>query len=107
MIGKNIQQPNGFKAFIPEPFPNKGLFLCTPQIIKKDAQASRLLGKLDGITQLLPDVNFFIYMYIRKDAAASSQIEGTKASMADALEVEAKIESDAPTDVDELLYTSQ
>lgn len=104
MIGKNIQQPNGFKAFIPEPFPNKGLFLCTPQIIKKDAQASRLLGKLDGITQLLPDVNFFIYMYIRKDAAASSQIEGTKASMADALEVEAKIESDAPTDVEDILH---
>jgi len=104
MIGKNILQHNGFKAFIPEPFPNKGLFTYTPQIIKKDTQASRLLGKLDGITQLLPDVDFFIYMYVRKDATASSQIEGTKASMIESLEAEVKIESKAPTDVDDILH---
>lgn len=104
MIGKNIQQLGGFKAFIPEPFPNKGLFFYTPQIIKKDAQATRLLGKLDGITQLLPDVDFFIYMYVLKDATDSSQIEGTKASMVDSLEAEVKIESNASTDVDDILH---
>jgi len=107
MIGKNILQPNGFKAFIPETFPNKGLFSYTPQIIKKDTQASRLLGKLDGITQLLPDVDFFIYMYVRKDATASSQIEGTKASMIDSLEAEVKIENNIPPDVDDILHYIQ
>jgi Fic family protein len=104
MIGKNILQPNGFKAFIPAPFPHKGLFSYTPQIVKKDAQASRLLGKLDGITQLLPDVDFFIYMYVRKDATASSQIEGTKASMVDSLEAEIKTETNIPADVDDILH---
>ena len=104
MIGKKVQQPNGFKAFILAPFPNKGLFDHPPDIIKKDTQASRLLGKLDGITQLLPDVNFFISMYVCKDAAASSQIEGTKATMIDALEADVKIESGLPADVDDILH---
>ena len=104
MIGQNRQQKEGFKAFIPEPFPQAGLFEHTATIIKKDAQASHLLGKLDGITQLLPDVIFFILMYIRKDATASSQIEGTKATMVDALEAGAKIDSDVPVDVDDILH---
>lgn len=107
MIGKNVRQPGGFSAFVPGPFPGKGLFRHSPGIVKKDAAASRLLGKLDGITQLLPDVDFFIYMYVRKDAAASSQIEGTKATMIDALEAEVKIEKGLPADVDDILHYIQ
>jgi len=107
MIGQNRQQKEGFKAFIPTPFPNKELFIHSPEVIKKDALASRLLGKLDGITQLLPDVDFFILMYVRKDATASSQIEGTKATLVDALEAEAKITSGLPDDVDDILHYIQ
>ncbi|MDO9391681.1 MAG: Fic family protein [bacterium] len=107
MIGKNRQQTQGFKAFIPYPFPDKGLLTYSRAIILKDAQASRLLGKLDGITQLLPDVDFFIYMYVRKDAAASSQIEGTKATMINSLEAEVKLENGLPADVDDILHYIQ
>lgn len=103
MLGQNIQQKEGFRAFIPARFPPPELYAQSPGIIKKDAQASRLLGKLDGITQLLPDVDFFILMYLRKDATASSQIEGTQATMIDALEAGAKIDSDVPEDVDDIL----
>lgn len=106
-VGKNVQQKEGFSAYIPCPFPSKELLSYSPQLIKKDSQASRLLGKLDGITQLLPDVDFFIFMYVRKDAAASSQIEGTKATMIDALEAEIKTESSIPTDVDDILHYIQ
>ncbi len=104
MIGQNKQQKEGFRAFIPARFPQANLFAHEAAIIKKDAQASRLLGKLDGITQLLPDVDFFILMYIRKDATASSQIEGTKATMVDALEAGAAIDSNVPADVDDILH---
>ncbi|EKD43590.1 MAG: Filamentation induced by cAMP protein Fic [uncultured bacterium] len=104
MIGRNVQQKEGYQAFIPEPFPTKELFSIDPSIVKKDAEASHWLGKLDGITQLLPDVAFFISMYVRKDATASSQIEGTKATLADALEAEAKIESTVPNDADDILH---
>lgn len=74
------------------------------EVLQKNDKAVRLLGKLDGITQLLPDVDFFLFMYIRKDAASSSQIEGTNATMIDAIEAEAKIETDMPSDVDDILH---
>lgn len=104
MIGKIIQQPSGYKAFIPNPFPPKALFVSSPQIIKKDAHASLMLGKLDGITQLLPDVDFFNLMYVQKDAAASSQIEGTKATMINAIEAQVQKQDGMPPDVDDILH---
>ena len=103
-IGELQQQKEGFKAFIPAPFPLRGDFELSPAIGRKNDTATRLLGKLDGITQLLPDMEFFLFMYIRKDAASSSQIEGTRATMIDAIEAEAKIESDIPEDVDDILH---
>jgi Fic family protein len=103
-IGKNIQQISGYKAFIPNKFPPEEGFSFDSSILKKNEQATRLLGKLDGITKLLPDIDFFLWMYIRKDATSSSQIEGTKATMVDAIEAEAKINMNVPQDVDDILH---
>ena len=103
-IGKFITQPGGFNAFIPNPFPPKGGFEFSPAILKKDNQATRRLGKLDGITKLLPDADFFLLMYLRKDAASSSQIEGTVATMVDAIEAEVKVSEKIPADVDDILH---
>lgn len=63
-----------------------------------------MLGKLGGITKLLPDVDYFLLMYLRKDAASSSQIEGTEATMNDAIEAAVKINTSAPEDVDDILH---
>ncbi len=106
-IGSNIKQKQGFNAFIPRPFPPKGGFNFDPKILKKDNEATRLLGKLDGITKLLPDADFFLLMYLRKDAASSSQIEGTRATMIDAIEADVKIKSNIPEDVDDILHYIQ
>lgn len=103
MIGKFIKQPEGFKALIPNKFPPQDLEL-SPEILFKSTKASLALGKLDGVSHLLPDVDFFIYMYILKDATSSSQIEGTKATMIDALMAKAKIETKLPEDVDDILH---
>ena len=103
-IGELKQQPEGFKAFIPGPFPPKGGFEFDPKIVKKSDEATRLLGKLDGITKLLPDVDFFLSMYLRKDAASSSQIEGTMATMIDAIEAEVQSSANVPEDVDDILH---
>jgi Fic family protein len=103
-IGTLRTQPGGFKAFIPNPFPPKGGFEFDPAILKKNNEATRLLGKLDGITRLLPDADFFLLMYLRKDAASSSQIEGTKATMVDAIEAEVKVSGSIPSDVDDILH---
>jgi len=103
-IGQLKQQPKGFKAFIPGPFPPKVDFEFDPKILKKSDEATRLLGKLDGITKLLPDVDYFLRMYLRKDAASSSQIEGTMATMIDAIEAEVQPSANIPQDVDDILH---
>jgi Fic family protein len=105
-IGVLLTQPGGFKAFIPNPFPPEEGFEFAPSIFRKNEEAARLLGKLDGITKLLPDADFFLLMYLRKDAASSSQIEGTKATMVDAIEAEVK-RSGVPDDVDDILHYIQ
>jgi Fic family protein len=103
-LGKNIDQREGFRAFIPHPFPPKEGFVWDSRLLKKTDQATRLLGKLDGITKLLPDADFFLLMYLRKDAASSSQIEGTHATMIDAIEAEARVNTNIPRDVDDILH---
>lgn len=102
-IGKNIKQPGGFSAFIPNPFPPKGLFDLPQNILIKAAEADRLVGKLDGITHTLPDVDFFLYMFVAKDAESSAQIEGTRATMMDMLEKSAGVAL-KETDADDILY---
>jgi Fic family protein len=105
VIGTLRQQKAGFKAFIPNDFPPEAGLELSRQIITKHTEAIRLLGKLDGITQLLPDKNYFLEMFVRKDASSSSQIEGTQATMMDAIEA-ANVErgSDLPNDVDDILH---
>lgn len=103
-IGKYVQQKTGYKAFIPEKFPPVGISLNEPQIIKLLANANLQLGKLDGLTKLLPDIDFFIFMYINKEAAYSSQVEGTRAKLTDALQAEVERTPDLPKDVDDILH---
>lgn len=103
-IGIYKAQIQGFKAFIPRTFPPKDGFDFDQKILKKNNEATRLLGKLDGITKLLPDADFFLLMYLRKDASASSQIEGTRATMIDAIAAEAKMDNNVPEDVDDILH---
>lgn len=103
-IGQYQQQPQGFKAFIPAEFPPSESFSFSSGLIHKAAKATLALGKLDGITHMLPDVDFFLYMYTCKDAASSSQIEGTQATMVDAIEATAKTSSTLPQDVDDILH---
>lgn len=103
-IGTNIVQVGGFSAFVPASFPPKDGFLFDAKILKKNNEATRLLGKLDGITKLLPDSDFFLLMYLRKDATSSSQIEGTMATMIDAIEAEVKVSENIPADVNDILH---
>lgn len=107
IIGQNITQPKGFKAFVPNTFPPTQGFDFDSSIVKKAGEATLLVGKLDGITKLLPDLDFFLLMYLRKDAAASSQIEGTMATMIDAIEAEVHTRNAIPDDVDDILHYIQ
>lgn len=105
IIGTYRQQSQGFKAFVPNDFPPVPPLAFSRVINTKHTEAIRLIGKLDGITQLLPDKDYFLEMFVRKDASSSSQIEGTKATMMDAIEA-ANLErsSSLPADVDDILH---
>ncbi len=98
-IGRLIQQPGGFKAFVPEKFPPKKLSFSDPKLVKLLSEADLALGRLDGLTKNIPDLNFFVLMYMKKESALSSQIEGTKARLTDALYAEAGSPARAPADV--------
>lgn len=68
------------------------------------SKADRALGRLDGSVQSLPNPDLFVFMYVRKEAVLSSQIEGTLASLGDVLEVEAQIfDPSRPDDTEEIL----
>jgi Fic family protein len=61
-------------------------------------KANQALGRLDGITLVLPDPDLFIYMYVRKEALLSSQIEGTQSSLSDLLLFESNETPGVPLD---------
>lgn len=103
-IGKIVQQSTGYKAFVPDKFPPRELIVLNPKTQQLHAKAALMLGKLDGVTQLLPDLDFFIFMYIRKEAAKSSEIEGTQATIIDVIKSEAQIESRFPKDVERIVH---
>jgi Fic family protein len=68
------------------------------------SEADRALGRLDGSIQTLPNPDLFVYMYVRKEAVLSSQIEGTQSSLQDLLAVEAHLGTDThPSDVGEVV----
>jgi Fic family protein len=103
-IGYYQQQPTGYKAFIPLDFPPARIFMFSPQLEIKHGEAMRMIGKLDGVAQLLPNLDFFLLMFVRKEAASSSQIEGTQATMMDAIEAEIAPRSALPSDVDDIIF---
>ncbi|QFI68811.1 MloA [Sinorhizobium alkalisoli] len=60
--------------------------------------AERALGRLDGVSILLPNKELFLYMYVRKEAVLSSQIEGTQSTLSDLLRFETEAISGEPVD---------
>jgi len=73
------------RAFVPYPLPPKPPIFIDPTLREELDQALISLGRLDSVATLLPDVDLFIYTYVRKEAVLSSQIEGTKSSLSDLL----------------------
>jgi Fic family protein len=71
------------QAFVPAPLPP-----VPPPSFEGDLEAVLeaavlAVGRLDGVSALLPDRALFLYAYVRKEAVLSSQIEGTQSSLSD------------------------
>ncbi len=103
-ICKKEKHINGYETSIPLKFPSEDIFDLPMSILLKSIEAERLLGKLDGITLTLPAIDFFLKMFSFKDATSSSQIEGTRATMYDALEVSANLDTKQSDAYDIIFY---
>jgi Fic family protein len=85
------------RAFVPPPLPPTPPIDVLPLLSRLSA-ADRALGRLDGITVLVPDKALFLYMYVRKEAVLSSQIEGTQSTLSDLLRFETDAAAGRPVD---------
>ena len=73
------------RAFVPAPLPPTPPLQLDGPLLQALEVANLALGRLDGVSTLLPDKSLFLYHYVRKEAVLSSQIEGTQSSLADLL----------------------
>src|SRR5438046_2410421 len=74
-----------FRPFVPKPLPPQPPLQEEPSLRAELDSALLALGRLDSVSTLLPDTSLFLYMYVRKEAVLSSQIEGTQSSLSDLL----------------------
>lgn len=86
--GRTVTQVAGYRAFLPAPLPPD-----PPLVIDADtrlmlSEADQHLGRLDGVTSILPNPDLFVAMYVKQEAVLSSQIEGTQSSLQDVLRFE-------------------
>jgi Fic family protein len=74
-------------AFVPRPLPPDPQLDLLPLVAKLE-RANQSLGRLDAISTILPSPDVFLFMYVRKEALLSSQIEGTQSSLSELLTYE-------------------
>lgn len=86
-------------AFIPHALPPKRPALAIAGNLADLLQAAEsALARLEAAGRMVPSLDWFVYSFVRKEAVISSQIEGTRASLADLLAVEAAAPRGAPAD---------
>lgn len=93
-----------YRAFVPAPLPPDPPLLIDVELLDLLAKAERWLGNLNGAASKLPNADLFVLMYVRQEAALSSQIEGTQSTLEEVLqyEVEGSIHHGISPDVREI-----
>ena len=71
------------RAFVPSPLPPSPGIEMTASRRRLLEEADAALAKLDGAALHLPEIDLFLYAYVRKEAVLSSQIEGTQSTLSD------------------------
>ncbi len=90
--------PEVVRAFVPVPLPPKPPLVLAGTLQQSLESAALALGRLDGVSTLLPGDAIFLYTYVRKEAVLSSQIEGTQSSLSDLLLFELEAAPGVPVD---------
>lgn len=85
-------------AYVPPPLPPVPYLAMSDDLLHRLSEADRAVGRLDGVAMLLPDKALFLYMYVRKEAVLSSQIEGTQSTLNELLRYESTALAGKPLD---------
>lgn len=102
--GQYIRQASNYRAFIPAPLPPTPSIEYDKELTLLLSKADRCLGRLDGVTSVLPNPDLFVAMYVKHEAVLSSQIEGTQSTLEDVLQFEIDAHgNDIPKDVQEVV----
>ncbi len=102
--GVYVKQSTNYRAFVPAALPPQPPLTLDDRMLELLSDADRALGRLDGSAEVIPNPDLFVMMYVRKEAVLSSQIEGTQASLANVLELEAQVlDPVRPSDVSEIV----
>jgi Fic family protein len=86
------------RAFVPHPLPPVPPVSFDGDLQRLLETAVLAVGRLDGVSTLLPDKSLFLYSYVRKEAVLSSQIEGTQSTLSDLLLFELEEAPGVPLD---------
>ncbi len=101
--GTFVTQPGGYRAFYPAALPPEPPLATDSEIVPLLSDAAIALGRLDGVVRVIPDPDFFVSMYVRREAVLSSQIEGTQSTLEDLLEAELEPQRDPLGDVGDIV----
>ena len=97
----NLSGDAAYKSFKPAPLPPDPELNINSDIVKKLVDANKDIVRLDTAGKLIPNVELFISMYVRKEALISSQIEGTQCTLDDILDPD--INSNSNLDVGDVV----
>ncbi len=104
-MGEYVQLREGVRTFSPRALPPNPPVRNSDEYVAALTEAERSLARLDAIAPALPNPDLFVYMYVRKEAVLSSQIEGTQSTLVDLLQYEAGAKPSAPReDVAEVVH---
>lgn len=102
--GRFLKRSGGYSAFVPFPLPPEPPLALDAPMISLLSRADLAVGRLDGLTRILPNPDLFLAMYVRREAVLSSQIEGTQSTLEDVLSYELDPKQrEIPQDVEEVV----
>jgi Fic family protein len=86
-----------YEAYVPNPLPPvPAIDLAAVSVLLE--KANQAIGGLNGVISATIDPSVINYMYVRKEALLSSQIEGTQSTLDDLLRYESKQTKGVPVD---------
>ncbi len=83
--GRYVSQPTGYRAFVPAPLPPAPPLEFDAELVTLLSRADQAIGRLDGISRIVPNTELFVETYVRQEAVLSSRIEGTRSTLDDVL----------------------